>query len=232
MSFNLSRPSDINFLFGIMTDYNCQFLFNTIKRIYLTLLTGLTDITKKPRNKMERSSETQWRSKKVNYRFIQVGKFQTSTSHLKSKARWLKLGQSWVFQQDNDPKHTSKLGSESIEQPRLELLDWPSKSLEFNPIENLLTMFKSWVGVRKLNNINQLYKSSQNYPRILQTWEFIKLTTKWRKSGLLLLYLGVGVWQKSSQKHNVKKDPRTLTHSSLCLWSHVHKKKSSKWKWR
>lgn len=59
MSFNLSRPSDINFLFGIMTDYDCQFLFNTIKRIYLTLLTGLTDITKKTRNKMERSSETQ-----------------------------------------------------------------------------------------------------------------------------------------------------------------------------
>lgn len=154
------------------------------------------------------------------------------TSHLKSKARWLKLGQSWVFQQDNDPKYTSKLGSEWIEQPRLELPDWPSKSPEFNPIEDLLTMFKSWVGVRKLNNINQLYKSSQNYPRILQTWEFIKLTTKWRKSGLLLLSLGVGVWQKSSQKHNVKKDPRTLTHSLLCLWSHVHKKKSSKWKWR
>ena len=30
--------------------------------------------------------------------------------HLKTSVRKLKLGRKWVFQMDNDPKHTSKVG--------------------------------------------------------------------------------------------------------------------------
>lgn len=35
---------------------------------------------------------------------------------LKLSARQLRLGHSWVFQQDNNPKHTSKLIVEEIKQ--------------------------------------------------------------------------------------------------------------------
>lgn len=47
--------------------------------------------------------------------------FQTLQLHLRSTARWLKLGQCWVFQQNNDPKHILKL--EWIKQPNVKLLE-------------------------------------------------------------------------------------------------------------
>uniref|UniRef100_A0A3Q0QZG2 Uncharacterized protein n=1 Tax=Amphilophus citrinellus TaxID=61819 RepID=A0A3Q0QZG2_AMPCI len=43
------------------------------------------------------------------YGIIQEGFLNIFQLHLKSTATWLKLGHNWVFQQDSDPKHTSKL---------------------------------------------------------------------------------------------------------------------------
>jgi hypothetical protein len=43
----------------------------------------------------------------------------------------------YVFQQDNDPKHTSKLAKQFFEENRIKLLDWPAQSPDMNPIENL-----------------------------------------------------------------------------------------------
>ena len=49
---------------------------------------------------------------------------------LKSSVRRLGLGCSWVFQHDNDPKHTSKVVKEWLNQARIEVLWWPSQSPE------------------------------------------------------------------------------------------------------
>ena len=42
----------------------------------------------------------------------------------------LSLGRWFIFQQDNNPKHTAKTMQES-----LNVLEWPSQSLDLRPIE-------------------------------------------------------------------------------------------------
>ena len=47
------------------------------------------------------------------------------------------LGKTWVFQQDNDPKHKAKLTTAFLEKNCPQILDWPFYSPDLNPIENL-----------------------------------------------------------------------------------------------
>ncbi len=80
-----------------------------------------------------------------------------------SKGRWtgpctvraLKMGRGWVFQHDNDPKHTAKATKEWLKK-HIKVLEWPSQSSDLNPIENLWKELKVRVAKRQPRNLNDL----------------------------------------------------------------------------
>ena len=47
--------------------------------------------------------------------------------YLKASVRKLKLGCKWVFQIDNDPKHTSKVVAKWLKDNKVKALKWPSQ---------------------------------------------------------------------------------------------------------
>ena len=66
------------------------------------------------------------------------------------------LGDEWRFQQDNDPKHTSRLAKAFLKDNVPEVLDWPSYSQDLNPIENLWSIVKGNVEKQMPKNVNEL----------------------------------------------------------------------------
>jgi bacterioferritin (cytochrome b1) len=56
---------------------------------------------------------------------------------LKMSVRKLKLVRKWVFQMDNDHKHTSKVVAKWLKDNKVKVLEWLSQSPDLNPIENL-----------------------------------------------------------------------------------------------
>ncbi|KAK1795605.1 hypothetical protein P4O66_001100 [Electrophorus voltai] len=70
--------------------------------------------------------------------------------------RDLKLKRTWVLQQDNDPKHTSKSTSEWLKKNKMKTLEWPSQSPDLNPIEMLWHDLKKAVHAHKPSNVAEL----------------------------------------------------------------------------
>ena len=58
-----------------------------------------------------------------------------------------------MFQYDNDPKPTSKVVKEWLNQAEIEVLEWP----DLNPIKNMWTVLKKQVHVWKLTNVVELH---------------------------------------------------------------------------
>ena len=52
-----------------------------------------------------------------------------SKQHLKTSVRKLKLGRKWVFQMDNDPKHSSKVVAKWLKDNKVKVLEWHHKAL-------------------------------------------------------------------------------------------------------
>ncbi|KAJ4932410.1 hypothetical protein JOQ06_010833 [Pogonophryne albipinna] len=74
------------------------------------------------------------------------------SDNLLPSARALKMKRGWVFQHDNDPKHTARAMKEWLCKKHFKVLEWPSQSPDLNPIEKL----KVRVAQRQAQNITAL----------------------------------------------------------------------------
>uniref|UniRef100_A0AAR2M3I2 Tc1-like transposase DDE domain-containing protein n=1 Tax=Pygocentrus nattereri TaxID=42514 RepID=A0AAR2M3I2_PYGNA len=79
-----------------------------------------------------------------------------------------KLHRKAVFQQDNNPKYTSKMMTDFL---KLKVMDWPSRSPDLNPNEHLWGILKWKEEERKVSNIHQLRDV------IVEEWKRIPVAT-------------------------------------------------------
>ena len=62
----------------------------------------------------------------------------------------------WILQEDNDPKHMSKIATKWKDENKINVLQWPSYSLDQNPIENVWSILKMKIAYKDIKTLKGL----------------------------------------------------------------------------
>lgn len=81
----------------------------------------------------------------------------------------------FIFQHDNDPKHTANIVTNYLKNQHIEVLFWPPQSLDLNPIENLRAKLNKKVNNCTCQSEEQLLSVWKGHGRVSATITFIKL---------------------------------------------------------
>uniref|UniRef100_A0A8K9UDX3 Transposase n=1 Tax=Oncorhynchus mykiss TaxID=8022 RepID=A0A8K9UDX3_ONCMY len=87
-------------------------------------------------------------------------------NNLLPSVRALKMGRGWVFQHDNEPKHTARATKEWLRKKHLKVLEWPSQSPDLNPIENLWRELNVHIAQRQPRNLKDLEVCMEEWAKI------------------------------------------------------------------
>ena len=79
------------------------------------------------------------------------------THHLVPSAHRL-CGNNFVFQHDNDPKHTSGVVQRYVANKKVAVMKWPARSPNLNPMENLWAQLNRITMERKPKNDNEFFE--------------------------------------------------------------------------
>lgn len=82
--------------------------------------------------------------------------------HFRPSANRLFPNGDYIFQQDNDPKHTAIINKDYVKNKNIPTMRWPAQSPDLNPIENLWSILDRRLKDRKVNTLDELFKTLQD----------------------------------------------------------------------